>query len=92
MEMRLLTFTGESYCDSDRQDALIKRTLEAIAASGVELEASDLSIDRSAAIFLVAGEPPKLRRLWSIIEATGLENAWESFGAQLDWQVFEMSR
>jgi hypothetical protein len=33
-----------------------------------------------------------MRRLWSIIEATGLENAWESFGAQLDWQVFEMSR
>jgi hypothetical protein len=72
--------------------SLSARTLEAIAASGVELEASDLSIDRSAAMFLVSGEPAAIRRLWSIVEATGLENAWESFGAQLDWQVFEMSR
>ena len=32
--MRVLMFEGEPYCDSDRQDQLVRRTLEAIKASG----------------------------------------------------------
>lgn len=92
MEMRALVFNGEPYCDSERQDALVKRTLEAIEKSGVSLEASELSVDRGAALFLVSGEPAAIRRLWSLVEATGLENAWEAFGSRLDWSTFEMSR
>jgi hypothetical protein len=92
MEMRVLMFSGEAYCDSDRQDALVKRTLEAIGRSGVTLEASELSVDRSAAMFLVSGDFAAVRRLWSIVEASGLENAWEAFGSRLEWSTFEMSR
>jgi hypothetical protein len=92
MEMRVLMFSGESYCDSDRQDGLVRRTLEAIKKSGATLEASELSVDRGAAMFLVSGDPAAIRRLWSHVEASGLENAWEAFGAQLDWSVFEMTR
>lgn len=92
MEMRALVFNGEPYCDSERQDALVKRTLEAIEKSGVSLEASELSVDRGAALFLVSGESAAIRRLWSLVEATGLENAWEAFGSRLDWSTFEMSR
>jgi hypothetical protein len=92
MEMRVLEFNGEPYCDSDRQDKLVQRTLDAIRKSGVTLEASELSVDRGAALFLVSGEAHAIRRLWSIVEASGLENAWEAFGSQLDWQTFEMSR
>jgi len=40
----------------------------------------------------VSGDSAAIRRLWSIVEATGLEDAWEAFGARLDWQNFEMSR
>ncbi len=90
--MRVLHFTGEAYCDSDRQDELVRRTLKVIEQSGVVLEASELSVDRGAAMFLVSGAPDAIRRLWSILEATGLENAWEAFGARLEWQTFEMSR
>ena len=92
MDMRVLEFSGEPYCDSDRQDELVRRTLEAISLSGVTLEASELSVDRSSAMFLVSGEGPAIRRLWAIVEASGLENAWESFGSQLDWQTFQMSQ
>lgn len=92
MEMRVLMFEGEAYCDSDRQDALVQRTLEAIETSGVALEASELSVDRGAAMFLVSGDSAAIRRLWSIVEATGLENDWEAFGSRLDWQNFEMTR
>jgi hypothetical protein len=91
MEMRVLMFTGESYCDSDRQDGLVRRTLDAIKKSGVTLEASELSVDRSAAMFLVSGDGPGMRRLWAHIEASGLENDWEAFGAQLEWSTFEMT-
>jgi hypothetical protein len=92
MEMRVLMFNGESYCDSDRQDDLVRRTLEAIKKSGATLEASELSVDRAAAMFLVSGDSAAIRRLWARIDATGLENAWQAFGAQLDWSVFEMTR
>jgi hypothetical protein len=92
MEMRVLLFSGETYCDSERQDALVRRTLDAIRKSGVTLEASELSVDRGAAMFLVSGESSAIRRLWSLVEATGLENAWEAFGSRMDWQTFEMSR
>jgi hypothetical protein len=92
MEMRVLMFTGESYCDSDRQDELVRQTLEAIRKSGAALEASELSVDRGAAMFLVSGDSAAIRRLWSQVEMSGLENAWEAFGAQLDWQNFEMTR
>ena len=92
MEMRVLMFEGEAYCDSDRQDELVRRTLEAIKQSGANLEASELSVDRGAAMFLVSGDSGAIRRLWSIVEATGLEDAWEAFGARLDWQNFEMTR
>ncbi len=92
MEMRVLVFNGEPYCDGDRQDKLVKRTLEAIETSGVTIEASELSVDRGSALFLISGDSPAIRRLWSIVEATGLENAWEAFGSRLDWQTFEMSR
>lgn len=90
--MRVLLFNGEPYCDSERQDGLVRRTLAAIAESGVELEASELSVDRGSAMFFVSGSPAAIRRLWATVEATGLENAWEAFGARLDWQTFEMSR
>ena len=79
MEMRVLMFEGEAYCDSDRQDQLVRRTLEA------------MSVDRGAAMFLVSGDSAAIRRLWSIVDASGLESAWEAFGARLDWQNFEMS-
>lgn len=92
MEMRVLMFEGEAYCDSERQDALVRRTLEAIRKSGANLEASELSVDRGAAMFLVSGDSAAIRRLWAQVEATGLENAWQAFGAQLDWQNFEMTR
>ncbi len=92
MEMRVLVFNGEPYCDGERQDKLVQRTLAAIRTSGINLEASELSVDRSVALFLVSGELEAIRRLWSIVEATGLENAWEAFGSRLDWQTFEMSR
>lgn len=92
MEMRALVFNGEPYCDSERQDALVKRTLEAIAKSGAALEASELSVDRGAALFLVSGDPAAIRRLWSLVDASGLENAWEAFGSRMDWSTFEMSR
>ena len=92
MEMRVLMFEGEAYCDSDRQEVLVRRTLEAITKSGATLEASELSVDRGAAMFLVSGDSAAIRRLWSIVEATGLEDAWQAFGARLDWQNFEMSR
>lgn len=92
MEMRVLLFNGEAYCDGDRQDALVKRTLEAIRRSGATLEASELSVDRGAVMFLVSGDSSAIRRLWSIIEASGLENAWEAFGSRLDWSTFEMIR
>ena len=59
MEMRALVFNGEPYCDSERQDALVKRTLEAIEKSGVSLEASELSVDRGAALFLVSDDAPR---------------------------------
>jgi len=90
MEMRVLMFSGEAYCDSDRQDELVRRTLEAIKKSGATLEASELSVDRSAAMFLVSGDAAGVRRLWAWIEASGLENDWEAFGAQLEWSTFEM--
>lgn len=90
--MRVLSFNGESYCDSARQDELVRRTLEAVRKSGASLEASELSVDRGTAMFLVSGDSAAIRRLWSQIEATGLENDWEAFGAQLDWSTFEMSR
>lgn len=92
MEMRVLMFEGKAYCDSDRQDVLVRRTLEAITKSGATLEASELSVDRGAAMFLVSGDSAAIRRLWSIVEATGLEDAWQAFGARMDWQNFEMSR
>lgn len=85
-------FEGEAYCDSERQDALVRRTLEAIAKSGASLEASELSVDRGAAMFLVSGDSAAIRRLWARVEASGLENDWQAFGAQLDWQNFEMTR
>ena len=91
MEMRVLMFSGESYCDSDRQDELVRRTLETIRKSGATLEASELSVDRGAAMFLVSGDAPAMRRLWAHIEASGLENDWEAFGAQLEWSTFEMT-
>jgi hypothetical protein len=92
MEMRVLMFEGEAYCDSDRQDQLVRRTLEAIRKSGANLEASELSVDRGAAMFLVSGDSASIRRLWSHVEASGLENDWETFGAKLEWSNFEMSR
>ena len=92
MEMRVLMFEGEAYCDSDRQDVLVRRTLDAISKSGATLEASELSVDRGPAMFLVSGDAVAIRRLWSIVEATGLEDAWVAFGARLDWQNFAMSR
>ncbi len=91
MEMRVLVFNGESYCDSDRQDDLVRRTLEAIHRSGAALEDSELSVDRGAAMFLVSGDAASIRRLWREVEASGLENDWEAFGARLDWSTFEMS-
>lgn len=90
--MRVLLFNGEAYCDSERQDALVSRTLEAIAKSGAMLEASELSVDRSAALFLVSGEASAIRKLWAIVEATGLENDWEAFGSRLEWSTFVMTR
>lgn len=92
MEMRALVFNGEAYCDSERQDELVRRTLEAIEKSGVTLEASELSVDRSGALFLVSGEAAAIRTLWAQVEATGLENDWEAFGSKLDWSTFEISR
>ena len=92
MEMRALVFNGEPYCDSDRQDTLVGRSLEVIEKSGAELEASELSVDRAAALFLVSGDAAAIRRLWALVEGTGLENAWEAFGSQLDWSTFEISR
>jgi hypothetical protein len=92
MEMRVLVFNGEPYCDGDRQDRLVKRTLDAIEASGVTVEASELSVDRGSALFLISGDSAAIRRLWSLVEASGLENDWEAFGSRLDWQTFEMSR
>ena len=89
--MRVLMFSGDPYCDSARQDELVRRTLEAIRKSGATLEASELSVDRGAAMFLVSGDSVAIRRLWSHVEATGLENDWEAFGAKLDWSNFEMS-
>lgn len=89
--MRVLMFNGEPYCDSDRQDELVRRTLETIRKSGATLEASELSVDRGAAMFLVSGDSASIRRLWAHVEATGLENAWEAFGARLDWSNFEMT-
>jgi hypothetical protein len=91
MEMRVLIFSGDSYCDSDRQDELVRRTLKTITKSGVALEASELSVDRGAAIFLVSGDSAAIRRLWSHVEASGLENAWEAFGSRMEWSTFEMS-
>lgn len=85
-------FEGEAYCDSERQDELVRRTLEAIRRSGASLEASELSVDRGAAMFLVSGDSAAIRRLWAQVEASGLENDWQAFGAQLDWQNFEMTR
>lgn len=92
MELRVLLFNGEAYCDSERQDELVRQTLDAIEQSGVALEASELSLDRSAAMFLVSGDLPAIRRLWAIVEASGLENAWEAFGSRLEWSTFAMSR
>jgi hypothetical protein len=92
MEMRVLLFNGEAYCDSERQDQLVRRTLDAIDRSGVTLEASELSLDRSAAMFLVSGDSTAVRRLWANIEASGLENAWEAFGSRLEWSTFAMTR
>jgi hypothetical protein len=91
MEMRVLMFSGDSYCDSGRQDELVRRTLEAIKKSGVALETSELSIDRGAAMFLVSGDSAAIRRLWSRIEGSGLENAWEAFGSRMEWSTFEMT-
>ncbi|MFT3722433.1 MAG: hypothetical protein QM773_02515 [Hyphomonadaceae bacterium] len=88
----MLMFEGEPYCDSERQDELVRRTLEAIDRSGASLEASELSVDRGAAMFLVSGDSAAIRKLWAQVEATGLEDAWQAFGAQLDWQNFEMTR
>ena len=90
--MRVLMFEGEAYCDSERQDELVRRTLEAIRRSGASLEASELSVDRGAAMFLVSGDSAAIRRLWAQVEASGLENDWQAFGAQLDWQNFEMTQ
>jgi hypothetical protein len=92
MEMRVLMFTGDPYCDSARQDELVLRTLETILKSDATLEASELSVDRGAAMFLVSGNAAAIRRLWSHVEASGLENDWETFGAKLEWSNFEMSR
>lgn len=92
MEMRVLLFNGEAYCDSVRQDELVRKTLDAIGSSGSALEASELSLDRSAAMFLVSGDPAAIRRLWAIVEASGLENAWEAFGSRLEWSTFVMTR
>jgi hypothetical protein len=50
-----------------------------------------LSVDRGAAMFLVSGDAAAIRRLWAHVEASGLENAWEAFGARLDWSTFEMT-
>ena len=91
MEMRVVMFVGDPYCDSGRQDELVRQTLEAIAKSGASLEASELSVDRSAAMFLVSGDSSAMRRLWAQVEASGLENEWESFGSQLEWSTFEMT-
>ncbi len=91
MEMRVLMFSGDSYCDSGRQDELVRRTLAAIEKSGVTLEASELAVDRGAALFLVSGDSAAIRRLWSRVEASGLENAWEAFGARMEWSTFEMT-
>ena len=33
--------------------------------------------------------PAAIRRLWSIVEASGLENDWEDFGSRLDWSDFQ---
>lgn len=90
--MRVLEFNGEPYCDSDKQDKLVQRTLEAIRKSGVNLEASELSVDRGSALFLISGEPAAIRKLWALVDASGLENDWEAFGSRLDWQNFEMSQ
>ncbi len=90
--MRVLRFEGEPYCDSDRQDQLVRRTLEAIKASGAALEASELSVDRGAAMLLVSGDSAAIRKLWSIVEGSGLEDAWHAFGSRLDWQNFEMTQ
>ncbi len=89
MEMRVLIFNGESYPDEGRQSELVARTLEAIDASGVTLDANEVSEDRSATLFLISGEPAAIRRLWSIVEASGLENDWEDFGSRLDWSDFQ---
>ena len=43
-------------------------------------------------MFLVSGDSPAVRRLWAIVEASGLENAWEAFGSRLEWSTFAMSR
>jgi hypothetical protein len=91
MEMRVLMFNGEAYCDSDRQDELVRRILEAIRKSGASLEASELSVDRGAALFLVSGDAGAIRRLWAQVEASGLENDWEAFGSRLEWSTFEMT-
>jgi len=92
MEMRVLLFNGEAYCDSERQDRLVRRTLDAIDRSGASLEASELSLDRSTAMFLVSGDSAAIRRLWAHVEASGLENAWEAFGSRLEWSTFVMTR
>lgn len=92
MEMRVLLFNGEAYCDSERQDQLVRQTLDAIGRSGASLEASELSLDRSAAMFLVSGDSATIRRLWANVEASGLENAWEAFGSRLEWSTFVMTR
>ncbi len=90
MDMRVLVFSCEPGCDAESQDRLVRRTLQAIEGSGVALEASELSADRSVVLFLVSGAPARIRRLWSLVEATGLENDWQAFGARLDWQTFAM--
>lgn len=89
--MRVLEFNGEPYCDSEGQDELVRRTLDAVQESGVTLEASELSLDRASAVFLVSGQPADIRRLWSVVEASGLENDWETFGSRLEWKKFAMS-
>ena len=52
MEMRVLLVNGEAYCDSERQDDLVRRTLDAIQSSAVALEASELFPLRLAALQL----------------------------------------
>ena len=55
--------------------------------AGAEIRADP--IDRPVK---VSGDAAAIRRLWSIVDASGLETAWQAFGSRLDWQNFEMTQ